>query len=268
MKSDRPRCEVCGEELTQPSLGRRRRYCSRSCQARAYRARQHPAPAPHRRPVRPQRLTMVAIVRAAVDLADREGLDGLSMRRLATDLGVATTSLYRHFPDRDALLAEMAELALAETPPPPADLTGWRTRLSYEAHGEWQLYRRHPWMLPVLAQTRPPMGPTLLDHLERSFAALYRPGMTRETMLAIYLSVSGLVQGLALLLNSERTPIDTVTAETRAAETIALVSPDTHPMLFQFFEDDADGLDMDLDKLLDDCLALLFDGVAIRHFPT
>ncbi len=211
---------------------------------------------------------MVAIVRAAVDLADREGLDGLSMRRLATDLGVATTSLYRHFPDRDALLAEMAELALAETPPPPADLTGWRTRLSYEAHGEWQLYRRHPWMLPVLAQTRPPMGPTLLDHLERSFAALYRPGMTRETMLAIYLSVSGLVQGLALLLNSERTPIDTVTAETRAAETIALVSPDTHPMLFQFFEDDADGLDMDLDKLLDDCLALLFDGVAIRHFPT
>lgn len=206
---------------------------------------------------------MVAIVRAAVDLADREGLDALSMRRLATDLGVVTTSLYRHFPDRDTLLAEMAELVLAETAPPPSDLTGWRSRLAYEAHGEWQMYRRHLWMLPLLAQTRPPMGPTLLDHLERSFSALYQPGMTRETMLAIYLSVSGLVQGLALLLVSERTPVGTAP---RADEVLAMVSPQTHPTLVRFFESDADGVDLNLDELLDTCLTVLFDGVAARHY--
>ncbi|MFI6869337.1 TetR/AcrR family transcriptional regulator [Nocardia sp. NPDC050406] len=266
MKSERPGCAVCGTELEQAGVGRRRRYCSRSCQARAYRARRSAVP-PARRAARPRRLTTVAIVRAAVALADREGLDALSMRRLATELGVATTGLYRHFPDRDSLLAEMAELVLAETPPPPTDLTGWRARLGYEARGEWRMYRRHLWMLPLLAQTRPPMGPALLDHLERFFAALYRPGMTQQTMLPIYLSVSGLVQGLGLLLATERTPLGPDPADPRTAEAIALVSPESHPMLAEFFEPDADGIALDLDELLDTCLTLLFDGVAARYFP-
>ncbi|MCP9619954.1 TetR family transcriptional regulator [Nocardia otitidiscaviarum] len=263
MKPETPECAVCGEAITHPSRGRRRRYCSRSCQARAYRARSRPAAPPRRSP--PRRLTTVAVVRAAVELADREGLEGLSMRRLATELGVATASLYRHFPDRDTLLAEMAELTLAETPPPPADLTGWRDGLGYEALGEWRLYRRHPWMLPVLAQTRPPLGPTLLDSLERAFTALYRPGMTRESMLTVYLSVSGLVQGLALLLTSERAPLG---PQTTAEDVVEMVTPESHPMLVRYFENEAGGLDLDLDRLLGDCLALLFEGIAARHYPT
>ncbi|MBF6330239.1 TetR/AcrR family transcriptional regulator [Nocardia transvalensis] len=255
---------VCDGPCPQSERGRRRRYCSRSCQARAYRARR--AATPLRRPTRPRHLTMVGIVRAAVNLADREGLDALSMRRLATELGVATASLYRHFPDRDTLLSEMAELALAETPPPSAS-ADWRSRLAAEARAEWQLYQRHPWMLPVLAQTRPPMSPALLDVLERSFATLDRPGMSRDTMLTIYLSVSGLVQGLALLTSTERSPVWSPPVEELRAQVGDLVTADTHPTLIRFFAEDADEPRLVFDHLLDEGLALLLEGVAARHFP-
>ncbi|GAB2657582.1 TetR/AcrR family transcriptional regulator [Nocardia goodfellowii] len=261
MKFEVPACAVCGAEFAHPARGRRRRYCSRSCQARAYRARRRPAP-PERRTA-PPRLTTVAIVRAAVALADREGLEGLSMRRLATELGVATAGLYRHFPDRDRLLAEMAELTLAEIAPParPAD---WRASLAHEARGEWQLYRRHPWMLPLLAQTRPPVGPVLIDSLERPFTALYRPGMSARTLLTIYLTVSGLVQGLALLVVSERRPLG---PGSTAEQMAALIGPDTHPTLTRLIELETGGPDLDLDRLFENSLALLFDGIAARYFP-
>ncbi|MFB8007293.1 TetR/AcrR family transcriptional regulator [Nocardia sp. NPDC056000] len=252
------KCVVCGAEIPQRERGRRRQYCSRSCQARAYRGRKIATP-PQRR-VRPERLTNVGIVRAAIELADRDGIDGLSMRRLATELGVATTGLYRHFADRDALLAEMAEYVIGARPAPAA-APGWRARLTAEAVAEWQLYQLHPWMLPVLAQTRPPLGLALLDTLERSFAALDLPGMNRDIMLSIYLSLSGLVQGLALLPGSERTPVG-VSSE----HPMQLVTPETHPTLVRYLADDADGLDTDFDRLLTEGIELLLDGVEARYF--
>ncbi|MFQ6326208.1 TetR/AcrR family transcriptional regulator [Nocardia sp. CWNU-33] len=265
------RCATCGGQLLQPMKGRRRRYCSRSCQARAYRSRRDAVIAP-RRIVRPARLTTVGIVRAAVEVADNDGIDGLSMRRLAGDLGIATASLYRHFPDREALLAAMAELVLAEIPPPPAHSTDWRARLTHEAREEWRLYRRHPWMLTVLARTRPPLGPALFDIVERTLSALDHPGLPPEQMLAIYLSVSGLVQGLALLWSSERA--DRIGGvEPRAwsdalrGELPELLDPTTRPVLHRLFTNAPTGLDLNFDALLETGLELLLDGVAMRHLP-
>lgn len=260
-------CAVCGEQLAQPERGRRRRYCSRSCQARAYRARRA-APTPPHRP-RPHRLTSVGIAHAAVDLADRNGIDGLTMRRLAGELGVATTALYRHFTDREHLLAAMTELVLAESLPPPAGLADWRTRLRHEATQEWQLYRRHPWLLPVLARTRPPLGPALLDLVERSFAALDTLGMSRADILSAYLACSGLVQGLALLRNAERPGADLGTGPavgTRQppSELDELVDPALRPALYKVFSA-PDELQLDFDTLLDHALDLLLDGVAVRY---
>ncbi|MBB5918092.1 AcrR family transcriptional regulator [Nocardia transvalensis] len=261
-------CVVCGAPIAQPRRGRRRRYCSRACQARAHRARRDTARLPPRH-ARPARLTAVGIVRAAVELADREGLQALSMRRLATELSVATAALYRYFPDRAALLGEMAELVLGETPSPPSDIGDWRARLGYEARAEWRLYRRHPWMLPVLAQTRPPVGPALLDSLERSFAALDRPGATRDELMAVYLSVSGLVQGLALLPGSERSPVGAGPdgIESFRATALDLATSGSHPTLARYFGPETTGLEPDFDDLLENALGLLLDGIAARHFP-
>ncbi|WP_280446449.1 TetR/AcrR family transcriptional regulator [Nocardia brasiliensis] len=256
-------CGICGETLAQPTRGRKRRYCSRACQARAYRARRDEVtPAP--RTPRPAKLTTVGILRAAVELADRDGIDGLSMRRIASALGAATAGLYRHFPDREALLGGMAELVLGEIQPPATELTDWRARLAYEARAEWQLYQRHPWMLPILARTRPPIGPALADILERSFAALDRRGLTRDAMLAIYLSFSGLVQGLALLTNSERAERLRGQALEPPPDLAELLDPAARPVLHRLFSAGPPGPDLDLDHVLEAGLALLLDGIAIR----
>ncbi|MEU5760545.1 TetR/AcrR family transcriptional regulator [Nocardia sp. NPDC047648] len=261
-------CAICRNELAQPSRGRRRKYCSRSCQARAYRARRTAIPVRHTG--RPAGLTAVGIARAAVELADRDGIHGLTMRRLASALGVATATLYRHFPDREALLASMAELVLDEIPPPGTSCTGWRPRLRHEAHEEWRLYRRHPWMLPLLARTRPPLGPALLDVLERNFAALDRPGVSRQSGFAIYLALSGLVQGLALLWSSERAdgfgaPRDAAEATALRHEFAELLDPRTRPVLHRFLTDLDSGFGMDFDDLLHAAVELLLDGVAVRY---
>lgn len=256
-------CEVCDGPLRQPPRGRRRRYCSRSCQARAYRARRGSVAPPRRH--RPARLTTVGIARTAIALADHTGLDGLSMRRLAAELGVATAALYRHFTDREHLLAAMAELVLAEIPEPPADRTDWRARLHHEVLQEWRLYRRHPWMLTVLARTRPPLGPALFDTLERALSALDEMGLTRADLLTAYLSCSGLVQGLALLWTSERTDrIGAAHAESPPG-LAELIDPVARPTLHKVFASTDTGPELDFDELLAAAVDMLLDGVAVRY---
>ncbi len=216
---------------------------------------------------RPARLTTVGITRTAVALADHAGLDGLSMRRLAGELGVATAALYRHFTDREHLLASMAELVLAEIPEPPADLTGWRARLRHEALQEWRLYRRHPWMLPVLARTRPPLGPALFDTLERTMSALDELNLPRADLLTAYLSCSGLVQGLALLWTSEgadRIGITTAGSEP-PPEVAELIDPAARPTLYKVFAPTEGLPGLDFDELLATAVDMLLDGVAVRH---
>ncbi|WP_245678229.1 TetR/AcrR family transcriptional regulator C-terminal domain-containing protein [Nocardia acidivorans] len=123
------------------------------------------------------------------------------------------------------------------------------------------MYQQHPWMLPVLAQTRPPLGPALLNTLERSFAALDQPGMNRDTMLSICLSLSGLVQGLALLPGSERAPVGVA-----AENPLELVSAKTPPTLLRHLAGDAEGLDIDFERLLDEGIEPLLGGVQARYF--
>ncbi len=266
-------CVTCGQDLAHPARGRRRRYCSRSCQARAYRARRDaltPAhrTAPARRHATGASLTAVTIARTAVELADRLGLDGLSTRRLAGELGVATAALYRHYADREALLAAMAELVLAEVPPPPPELTGWRDRVAYEARQEWQLYQRHPWLLPVLARTRPPVGPALFDILERTFSALDQPTMSPLEILSIYLALSGLVQGIALMWSAEYVERalapDAHPGEQVHAELAELLDPAARPVMRKLFGDTGPP-EIDFDGVIDAGIDLLLDGVAARY---
>ncbi|WP_324188679.1 TetR/AcrR family transcriptional regulator [Nocardia flavorosea] len=259
-------CVRCGAELRQPPRGRRRHYCSRSCQARAYRARRVAAPA-RLRPA-PRRLSAVAITRTAVELADRTGLDGLTMRRLAGELGVATAALYRYFDDREQLLAAMVEMVLADPPPPTGELSGWRARLRYEAQREWQLYRNHPWVLPVLSRVRPPLGPGLLDTLERALSAFGEVDLPRTELMSAYLSYSALVQGLALLWTSERTDRLGGADDSAAAppDLADLIDATARPTLYRVFDPAAvPPPELDFDALLSYGVDMLLDGVAVRQ---
>jgi AcrR family transcriptional regulator len=122
-----------------------------------------------RDPYRPKRqaLSVERIVDASVAIADTEGLDALSMRRVAAELSTGTTSLYRYVDSRDDLLDLMADAVQKYHVP----LTGnWRADLEAYAHHERKLWLRHPWLAPLLA-TRPSLGPNWLRGLEHALTA-------------------------------------------------------------------------------------------------
>ena len=99
------------------------------------------------------------ILRAAVRIADAEGLDALSMRRVAAELGTGAMSLYRHVPGKEELLLLMRDAAFGEFPLPPVPPRGWRAQLEVSSRSLWALYRRHPWVARTTSLTRPYAGP-------------------------------------------------------------------------------------------------------------
>ncbi|MQA01187.1 MAG: TetR family transcriptional regulator [Streptosporangiales bacterium] len=142
------------------------------------------------------RVTVAAIVRAAVDLADREGLGALSMRKIATEVGVGTMSLYTYLPGKAELLDLMLDAVYAETAKPDDPAAGWRARLEQVARENWALYRRHPWMLQV-ATPRPVLGPNLMAKYEHELRAVADSGLDDLEMDAVVALVADLVQAAA-----------------------------------------------------------------------
>jgi AcrR family transcriptional regulator len=135
---------------------------------------------------------MSEIVTAAVALADREGLDAVSLRRMATVLGSGTASFYRVLGSRDELLERMVDAVLGRHLPPQAS-GDWRADLAAVARNRRSMLQAHPWLGPELAG-RPAIGPHALIHHERALAAAasYRedPSVTSsavETVLAYVL---------------------------------------------------------------------------------
>jgi AcrR family transcriptional regulator len=126
----------------------------------------------------PSRLSREGIVTAAVELADRDGLDGLSMRRLAQHLGVDAMSIYYHVHDKKALLGAMADAVAAEIPEAPAG-GPWTGRLRALIMGARQVMLRHPWAVRVFTDSATPT-PAVLLHLERVLAVMRDGGCSVE----------------------------------------------------------------------------------------
>ena len=126
-------------------------------------------------------LTVDAIVGAAIEIADAEGLDAVSMRRVADRLGAGTMSLYTHVPGKTDLTELMIDAALADLYPdvdaPTRDAPDWRGALTFVAHRNWDLYQRHPWLLEV-GGARPVLGPHTTLKYETELHALDGVGIS------------------------------------------------------------------------------------------
>lgn len=143
-------------------------------------------------------LSTERIVLAAIAIADASGLEAVSMRRIAGDLGSGTMSLYRHLPTREILIEQMVdEIAgrFSYPVPPPPD---WRDALRIAAQTEWEKYIRHPWVLPATATSRPPLGPNVLTTMEWCMGALAGLGLTTSERFQMMVALEGFVQGTAL----------------------------------------------------------------------
>lgn len=121
---------------------------------------------------RPAQRSRAEITAAAIDIADNEGLDAVSMRRVAAELGTGAASLYRYVETRDELLDLMTDAVGAEysLPEPSGDWLGDLVAVGMQARAT---LRRHPW-LAGLVITRPVIGPygvALLEHVLAVLAA-------------------------------------------------------------------------------------------------
>ncbi|WHT17717.1 TetR/AcrR family transcriptional regulator [Crossiella sp. CA-258035] len=125
-------------------------------------------------------LNVDRIVRAAIGIADAEGLGALSMRRVAEELGVGTMSLYTYVPGKGELIDVMLDTVFGEITRehPPGT---WRDRLEHVARQNKELYQRHNW-LPYVLMSRPVLGPNVTAKYDHELSAIDGIGLSDVEM--------------------------------------------------------------------------------------
>jgi AcrR family transcriptional regulator len=116
-------------------------------------------------------LTVDQVVSTAIEIADAEGLSGLSMRKVAQHLGVSTMSVYTYVPAKAELIDLMLDTVYGEMDRPAWGRRGWRTRLEAVARDNRALYDRHPWLTHV-STSRPPLGPHVMAKYDYELRAV------------------------------------------------------------------------------------------------
>ncbi|MFI6849408.1 TetR/AcrR family transcriptional regulator C-terminal domain-containing protein [Kitasatospora sp. NBC_00085] len=210
------------------------------------------------------------IIRAALELADAEGLATLSMRAVAARLGVSAMSPYRHVTSKEELVLLAADAAFGDGAYPAEPPAGWRARLELGARTLWAVFRRHPWLAQISPVTRPLLLPNLMTHAEWSLSALDGHGLSTPDVLQIHVLLYSYVEGIAVHLERE--------AQARAATGVdedqwmdgqlptlrALAASGRFPVFSRLVAELPDGYDMELDALFEFGLANLLDGLAPR----
>jgi AcrR family transcriptional regulator len=141
-------------------------------------------------------LSLPRIVAAAVRVADAEGLDAVSMGRVAAELGAAPMSLYRHVSSKEELLTLMVDAAWGDSPPPRAPGEGWRAGLSRWAWTMRTQIRRHPWAVRIPIHSLPIM-PREVAWFENALACLGSTGLAEVRKASVIMLLAGYVRNLA-----------------------------------------------------------------------
>jgi AcrR family transcriptional regulator len=144
-------------------------------------------------------------VGAALDLADADGMEAVTMRAVATRVGMAPMSLYTYVPGKAELVDLMVDTVYLSMPRRPwrRDQT-WRRRLTIVAEANRDLLTRHPWLTEVAALSRPPLGPGVMAKYEHELAAFDDTGLDDTTTDAALSHLLGFVQGLSRAAHDAR----------------------------------------------------------------
>jgi AcrR family transcriptional regulator len=215
-------------------------------------------------------LSRAEIVDAAIAVADAEGSDAVSMRRIAQVLRVGTMSLYWHVANKDQLLDLMIDALIGEieVPEPSGD---WRADLRTQARNERVTLLRHLWVMDFLGG-RPPLGPNTLLHLDGSLALLDGLDLDVATSMNILGTVQTYVLGSVLRemrearAEQEQAEIDPAEWEpTRAAWRNRLQSDGRFTRVVRFLDE---GVDPDAAETRDERfefgLDCVIDGIAAK----
>ena len=168
------------------------------------------------------RLNRERVLRRAIELADAEGLAGLSMRRLADDLGVVPMALYKHVAGKEVLLDGMVELVVDEIEPPNMDAT-WRAALRQRILNARRSLLRHPWA-PSVIESRTTPTPALLAYIDAVIGQLLGGGFSADLTHHALHALGSRIYGFTQDVLSDSAPDDSP-VQAEVARQVAMAYP-------------------------------------------
>ena len=142
------------------------------------------------------RLSKDRVLEAAVALAVRDGIESLSMRKLADELGAGAMSLYHHVPNKERLLDGMVDIVFGEIELPPTGVD-WRTAMRRRATSTREVLNRHRWAVGLMESRRSP-GPASLRLHNAVLGCLREGGFSVEMTIHAYSVLDAYIYGFAL----------------------------------------------------------------------
>lgn len=118
------------------------------------------------------------VLAVAVEIADDRGIGAVTMREVASRLGVEAMSLYNHVANKDDILDGMVDLVIEQIDL-PSDIVGWREAMRRRAVSAHLVFARHPWV-PMLVDSRETSGPSRMLYLDWVLGTLMKAGFSLE----------------------------------------------------------------------------------------
>ncbi|MEO3875181.1 TetR/AcrR family transcriptional regulator [Nonomuraea sp. B12E4] len=191
---------------------------------------------------RPAGLDVDRVIGTALELADRDGLAGATLPKVAEALGVTKMSLYRYVGSKDELLDLMSDLAIGP-PPEISERDGWRAGMQQWILANRQVYERHPWLahLPI---SGPPRGPHAIGWMDAMLCALRGTGLDWRAKVGVLNLIGGYVrtasaQERQLAQGRQEIGLDQTQSEQDYGRALAeLVEPGHYPEAAKLFASD------------------------------
>lgn len=152
-------------------------------------------------------LSAEAILAAAIRLADAEGLDAVSIRRVAAELDARAMSLYDHFASKDELLASMTDLAVGEMLAPQPLPGAWREAVAASARKMYAAFAARPWLISAFAK-RPSPGPNSVELAKQQARAVAALPLEQSDVWNVQGIVNDYVVGYAFRIGATPNPED------------------------------------------------------------
>ena len=205
-----------------------------------------------------ERLTRERVIEAALRIMDAEGLDAVTMRRVAREVGVEAMSLYNHVRDKDDLLDGIRFLVFSEFAYPTLGLDPYENGRRI-AQAWRHLLKSHPHLLELLAEERePPLSMEAFRAMEMALAVLRSMGIPEEEVVQVFHAFGGYIQGFTMMEHQ----LDFGGRKAGMAELEGRIDPGELPCLAAALPYMAD---CDIESQFDLGLELMLDGMRTRY---
>ncbi len=172
-------------------------------------------------------LSRERVLQAALRMADEGGIESLSMRKLAQDLGVQAMSLYNHVANKDDIIDGIVDRVVSEIEVPDFSLD-WKTAMRRRSTSAHEVLLRHPWAtMPLVSRIN--VGPAMLGYINATLGCLFEAGFSLEMADQIWNAIDSHIYGFTL--QELNFPVETENYSEAAKIGLPLISADLYPYM-------------------------------------